>query len=158
MIIRSIKSIIADRSFPAIAPEASVTDACEMLARRETDALVVVDKVGGPQGILTDRDIIRRGVGRGMPLEWLTVAEIMTPTPKPLAAAMSLADALAALDESGLPVLPVVDRGRVVGLLSERDIPAKYRVMAENMSQWRHADQVTGQAPLPVHRAAALAD
>lgn len=51
-----------------------------------------------------------------------TVGERMTPNPVTIPADLSLADAAERMSEHGIRHLPVVAEGRVVGLVSERDL------------------------------------
>lgn len=51
-----------------------------------------------------------------------TIGDCMTANPVTIPAALSLADAAERMYEHGIRHLPVIDRGHVVGLVSERDL------------------------------------
>jgi acetoin utilization protein AcuB len=51
-----------------------------------------------------------------------TIAECMTPDPVTIPADLSLADAAERMFECGIRHLPVIERGQVIGLVSERDL------------------------------------
>jgi acetoin utilization protein AcuB len=50
------------------------------------------------------------------------VADVMTPNPETIAPDASIRQALAFMRESGFRRLPVVESGRLVGIISERDL------------------------------------
>jgi CBS domain-containing protein len=84
---------------------------------------VLVEEAGALVGIFTERDLISR-VDHGDQL-WshVVVGDVMTPHPMVIRPADSLAEALRRLIAGHRRHLPVVDeRGKVLGLLSIRDI------------------------------------
>ena len=98
----------------------SVKDALFVITDKGLGAVSVVDDKKHLVGLLTDGDI-RRGLSRGFAFLDRPVVEIMTKTPKTIAAHKLAAEALH-LMESNKPrpitVLPVIDENRcVVGLL-----------------------------------------
>ena len=109
----------------------TVQTAADLMRARKIRHLPVVDAAGKLVGIVTDRDIRQilfaprmrtRGMDLGTLADQITVGEIMsTPvvTTKPYA---ELADAATIMYERKLGALPVVEAGRVVGILSEIDV------------------------------------
>jgi CBS domain-containing protein len=86
---------------------------------------VVVEDAGELVGIFTERDLLSR-IDHGDPL-WshVVVRDIMTPAPMVVRAGDSLAEAMRRLTQGRRRHLPIVDdHGRLVGLLSIRDILA----------------------------------
>jgi CBS domain-containing protein len=84
---------------------------------------VLVEEEGTLVGIFTERDLLNR-VDYSDPL-WshVVVRDVMTPYPMVIHADDSLSEALRRLTQGHRRHLPVVDeRGRVLGLLSIRDI------------------------------------
>lgn len=55
-------------------------------------------------------------------MQTLTVRTVMTPAPKVIDAQAHTSTAQALMDELGVRHLPVIDRDRLVGVLSERDL------------------------------------
>ncbi|MEO8703709.1 MAG: CBS domain-containing protein, partial [Kofleriaceae bacterium] len=86
---------------------------------------VVVEEGGDLVGIFTERDLLSR-VDHGDAL-WshVVVRDIMTPQPMVVRASDSLAEAMRRLTQGRRRHLPIVDdRGKLVGLMSIRDILA----------------------------------
>lgn len=80
---------------------------------------------GGGQtvvGIFTERDaLVKLGV-QTAELRHLPVSQFMTPTPETIDGDAEIAYALQKMDVGGYRHLPVVERGRVLGVVSIRDI------------------------------------
>jgi Zn-dependent protease/CBS domain-containing protein len=72
-----------------------------------------------PAGLLTRSDLLA-GLSRGG--REAPVAEFLRPGPEPVEADSALVAAVARLRESGIPCLPVVERGHTVGLLTLENI------------------------------------
>jgi len=114
-----------EKENPLVTGDMSVKDALFVITDKGLGAVSVVDDKKHLVGLLTDGDI-RRGLSRGFAFLDRPVVEIMTKTPKTIAAHKLAAEALH-LMESNKPrpitVLPVIDENRcVVGLLHMTDL------------------------------------
>jgi acetoin utilization protein AcuB len=111
----------------AVAP---VREAFELLKTRKIRHLPVVDERGRLVGIVTDRDLrqmvfdpaIQERLGDVDVLEGLTVREIMTWGVITVRPQTEIRQAARLMHEQKVGALPVVDAGRVVGMLTERDV------------------------------------
>jgi CBS domain-containing protein len=77
-----------------------------------------VVKDGKLVGIVTDRDIVLRVVAGKKDPAHVAVSEIMTASPVTVAPAMRAEDASKLMSEKQVRRLPVVDSGRLVGILT----------------------------------------
>lgn len=138
MIIRSIREVIAGRKLHGVAPDVTVRAACRALVDADSDALAVMD---GDRlvGVLCEQDVIRKCVAEGRRADETRVAEIMSPEPVTIRAEAPLADALEQMTSRGIRHLPVIESGQVVGMVSMRDIPTEYRLMAERFAEYHRA-------------------
>ena len=107
--LRPKKPIIADSSD-------SVLDVCKILKDKRGDAALIVGADGGLAGIVSDTDIVRRVVAKHLDHSSL-VEGVMTPNPKCVDMSDSAIDALGTMIENHFRHLPVLENGRVVGLL-----------------------------------------
>lgn len=108
-----------------IGPDAGVAEAAERMDRFAVGCLVVVDAAGGTVGILTDRDLLRRVVAAGRDRERTRVADVMT---RELVSASSrdpLERLLECMRSAGVRRLPILEDGRLVGLVSLDDVVAE---------------------------------
>ncbi len=119
----NIASILATKGGRVITirPEQSVGEAVRVLAGHNIGALVVVDQALTPVGILSERDIVR-AAARSEQAFGQRVSEIMTRdviTGLPHDDLLSVANTMT---DRRIRHLPVVDGGRLVGIVSIGDL------------------------------------
>ncbi len=104
-----------------VTPQHSVLDALKILAQENVGALLVME---GERlaGILSERDYTRKVVLKGRSSESTRVEEIMTPGVICVSPRTKARDCMALMTEKSIRHLPVVDEGRVIGMVSIRDI------------------------------------
>jgi len=109
------------RAMVAVRPEDTVLDAIKILAREDIGAAVVVsgDRL---VGIFSERDYTRKVVLKGRHSETTKVEEIMTANVVCVSPRAKTRDCMALMSEKNIRHLPVVEEGRVVGMVSIRDI------------------------------------
>jgi len=104
-----------------IAPEGRLTEAVSVMAEHNMGSLVVIDK-GRMAGILTFKEILQAlSKGRGA-LGEAKVGEIMERDPVTASPVMEVNDLRRAMIDSGARYLPVMDRDRLIGVISFRDV------------------------------------
>ena len=114
------------RSKPArpiitVSPEQSVLEAIKVLASEDIGAAVVMTG-NRLAGIFSERDYTRKVILRGRSSDTTRVEEIMTPQVVVVTPRTKTRECMALMTEKGIRHLPVVDEGRVVGMVSIRDI------------------------------------
>jgi CBS domain-containing protein len=104
-----------------VKPEDSVLDAIKVLAHEDIGAAVVMS---GERlaGIFSERDYTRKVVLKGRSSDTTRVEEIMTPNVICVSPRARTRDCMALMSEKGIRHLPVVEDGRVIGMVSIRDI------------------------------------
>ena len=103
-----------------IAPDASIADAADLMNREVVGAVVVVDH-DHPVGIVTDRDLVVRGLVRRLPLD-ARIDSVMTTELVTLPADADLHDAMALFHRHPIRRLPLLDDGRMIGMLTVDDV------------------------------------
>jgi len=105
----------------SVKPEDSVLDAIKVLAREDIGAAIVMS---GDQlaGIFSERDYTRKVVLKGRASETTRVEEIMTANVICVSPRARTRDCMALMSEKNIRHLPVLEEGRVVGMVSIRDI------------------------------------
>jgi len=106
-----------------IAPDATVHDCIELLNAKRIGALVVMDDAGVPFGIVSERDILRVASGTKGDMSGLTVRKIMTPADRLVTAEKddTIRDIMSLMTENRIRHVPIVDDGKVVGIVSIGD-------------------------------------
>lgn len=109
------------RNVITIRPEQTVKDAVVLLTQHNIGALVVVNEAGQPVGIISERDIIRRAAQREDVFS-LAVSQVMTKdviTGLPQDDLISVAHTMT---ERRFRHLPIMDKGKLVGIISIGDV------------------------------------
>ena len=104
-----------------ISPGLSMRDAAVAMAARGVGAAVVIDPEQPGPGIVTERDILQ-SIAAGQDPDREQVCEHLSPELTFAAPDWSLERAAEAMVRGGFRHLVVVDGGRMVGILSMRDI------------------------------------
>lgn len=105
----------------SVSPETPVGDVLNLLVDSKIGC-VIVSEGETMVGIFTERDALMRLNVRAAELADRPISEFMTPSPESIEHDASLAFALHRMDVGGYRHVPVVDAGRVVGIISIRDI------------------------------------
>lgn len=118
-------------SVVSITPEESAALAARLLSRHDLGALPVCGQDGGLLGIVTDRDIITRCVAAGEEPSRVPVRDIMSRAPITIDPEDDIRFAARRMATRQIRRLPVVDGGRVVGMVSLGDLARSHRCDAE---------------------------
>jgi len=122
-----------------VRPEATVRELLDMLAEHRIGALVVSQDGRSVDGIVSERDIVRRLHDRGPAVLDVTVTEIMTDDVSTVGPDEHLEHLMALMTNNRFRHVPVVTDGALVGIISIGDV-VKHR-MDELQSE---RDQLVG--------------
>jgi CBS domain-containing protein len=105
----------------SIEPASRAADAVATMARENLGSLVVIEQ-GRMVGMLTFHELLRALALRGGALGDMNVADIMQRNPVTAAPDMEVNDLRRTMLESGARYLPVMRDGRLLGVISFRDV------------------------------------
>ncbi len=105
----------------AVAPTTSVADTARLMSDRNIGAVVVTTD-GRVEGMFTERDLLRRAVKSRDEWGRTPIARFMTSNPVSVAPDAPWAEATTIMDQRGIRHLPVVEAGKLIGMLSVRDL------------------------------------
>ena len=120
MVDRSIRSLIADTECITCPESMTVSEAARVMKRHRIGAIMVVES-DQLIGIFTERDALFRVVADDRDLNTTRVADVMTRNPQSIAPDKPFADALKLMHTGRFRHVPVVERGRPVGMVSASD-------------------------------------
>jgi CBS domain-containing protein len=105
----------------AVAPTDSVTEAAQAMKEQDVGSLPVVE---GERlvGIVTDRDIVVRAVAEGVDPRTATVGDVTSGDLVTVEPDEDLDDALKLMAQHRIRRLPVVEDGRLVGVVAQADV------------------------------------
>jgi len=110
------------RDVLAIPPEATLFEAARVLTKNRIGALVVRDSGGALAGIVTERDIVRAVADEGAAALALTVADCMTKDVATCEENDTIAEIMETMTRCRFRHMPVVENGRVAGIISIGDV------------------------------------
>lgn len=105
----------------SIEPAGRATDAVATMAKENLGSLVVLDQ-GRMVGMLTFHELLRAIAARGGTLNDVKVADIMVKNPVTATPDMEVNDLRRTMIASGARYLPVLHDGRLIGVISFRDV------------------------------------
>jgi len=117
---RTVKQIIEGQDPVTASATTTVREAARLMKEHNIGALMVVD---GEKlvGMFTERDGLFRVLAGALDGETTQLSAVMTANPQTIAPDRGFTGALQMMHEGGYRHLPVVENGRVIGIVSVRD-------------------------------------
>jgi CBS domain-containing protein len=121
--IRSIKVVVANRETVTVDGQTSARDAARLMAERAIGAVPVIE---GDRlvGIFTERDVMSRIVAAGRDPVATSVADVMSTDLVVASVEESYETCLSRMQQARVRHLIVLDKGRLAGIVSLRDLLA----------------------------------
>lgn len=129
----------------SIPSDASVYSAIETMADKHVGALLVIDN-GNLVGIVSERDYARKVILMGRSSKDTFVREIMTPSPVDICLECTVDEAMRTMTANRIRHLPVVDKQKVVGVLSIGDL-VNWIIASQDQAIEQLEHYITGQYP-----------
>lgn len=104
-----------------IGPHATAYEALELMAEKDIGALLVLEE-GRLVGIFSERDYARKVILYGRSSKNTTVGELMTSTVITIDPENSISDCMAIMTANRIRHIPVVENGRLLGLITLGDV------------------------------------
>ncbi|MGN0659334.1 MAG: CBS domain-containing protein [Emergencia sp.] len=111
--------------------DASVSHAAALMKQQNIGFVPVCDNNGGLLGAVTDRDLLLRVLASGRDPVSTKVCEIMTEKVTVLTGDMDIHDAACVFSKEKVRRLPVLENGRLAGILSVCDMARRRLYLAE---------------------------
>jgi len=106
----------------AVPASASVADAVALMSSKGIGAIIVRTSGGAVEGIVTERDLMRRVLNEGRDAKTTAVAAVMSPEVRRVASTVTVEEALRLMVVHNHRHLLVEDGTQVQGLVSIRDL------------------------------------
>ena len=117
---RKLANIVKDQEPLVLAERETVRQACCRMHERRTGSVLVVDTQQRLTGIFTGRDAVRT-LAEGKDAAATTLAQAMTPNPVTITPDCRAIDALREMSDHGCRHLPVLEHGKIWGVVSRGD-------------------------------------
>jgi CBS domain-containing protein len=112
--IMTNKPIVASRDM-------TLKDAAELMAGENVNSLLIVEN-NEPVGIVTDEDIVRKCVAKGLDSKKLKLKDIVSSNLMTITPEKDVYDALILMRDNNIRQLPVVNKKKLEGFLTLKDI------------------------------------
>ena len=103
-------------------PETSVAEVCRLLQRRRIGAIPIVDRAGAIVGIISERDIVAGLSEHGAAVVGMTVGALMSRQVQHCRPDDGIGEIMAVMTNRRVRHLPVIEDGRLNGLVSIGDV------------------------------------
>ncbi len=120
--MRKMADLVRHQDPLVLPPSATVRDACRRMRERRVGAVLVVAEDDDRRlvGIFTGRDAVHRVLAEGKCAR-TKLADVMTPAPTTIPPHTSAIEALRLMEDGRHRHVPIVDEGKVVGIVSRFD-------------------------------------
>lgn len=142
-----VRDVLAEkgREVYAIGPRATVRQAVQRMNEHGVGALLVLD-ADRPVGIFTERDVLRRVVDAGRDPDSTLVEDVMSSPVVTVRPETTVREAMEMVTKLRHRHLPVVEAGRVVGMVSIGDL-LRWVTYYQQREIEHMTDYITGRAP-----------
>jgi len=120
MVRKIIPDIVSNQDFFELAADATVRDAAQGMAEKGVHSVLVTEG-GALTGIFTSTDLVRKVVAVGLRPSLTSLSDVMTRDPETVSPGFDAIKALHRMHDGHFRHLPVVDDGKLVGIVSRRD-------------------------------------
>ena len=120
MLRRIIPDVIREQQVIYLGGQATARQAAKLMRKHNVGAVLIIEDEA-LKGILTVNDMTYRVIAEGLDPDKTLLGEVMTPGPDTVSSDTTAIDALRLMQAGGYRHLPVVDGGRVLGVVSRRD-------------------------------------
>jgi CBS domain-containing protein len=120
MFSQSVKSIMDARKLILVPGTMTVREAAQLMKSKHYGAVLITE---GDEllGIFTERDAVFRVIAAGRDPETTKLAEVMTRSPQTISSDKTFGHAMLMMHEGAFRHVPVIDHGKLVGMVSSRN-------------------------------------
>lgn len=120
MFSQRIRDVMEQTALITAPPKTTVSEAAELMAHKKVGAVMVIEHES-LVGIFTERDVVFRVIAQGRDAKTTPLADVMTTEPQTVDPNKSFGYALLVMHEYGFRHLPVVENGKLIGIVSARN-------------------------------------
>lgn len=120
-----------------LSPEETIKNCAKVMEEHHVSAILVVGKNEELQGIVTEKDIVRKIIAKGIDPYVKKISSIMETDMPTIGPDSDLSDAMKKMSDFNVRHLPVKKSGKLVGLITGKDIlkiqPHLFEILVEKI-------------------------
>ena len=117
----TVSSIMVKKNLPLVSGGSKFSQLLEKTTKSNLGLAIIVDDKKKLIGVISDGDI-KRIMKKNKNFESIYIKTVMTKKPLIVSPTMLAAEALSVLEDNSISALPVIDKNKVVGILTLKDI------------------------------------
>ena len=117
----TVSNIMIKRNIPLVTGSSKFSKLLDKTTKSNLGLAIIIDNKKKLLGVISDGDI-KRIMRENKNSESIQIEKVMTKTPVTVSSTMLAAEALSVLEEKNISALPVMDKDKVVGILTLKDI------------------------------------
>tara|TARA_B100000242_G_scaffold293502_1_gene271854 strand:- start:227 stop:1189 length:963 start_codon:yes stop_codon:yes gene_type:complete len=117
----TVSSIMIKKNIPLVTGNSKFSKLLEKTTKYNLGLAIITDSQKKLIGVISDGDI-KRIMKENKDFESIQIKTVMTKTPVIVSPTMLAAEALSILEDNNITVLPVIDKNKVTGILTLKDI------------------------------------
>mgnify|MGYP003439064761 CR=1 FL=1 len=114
-------AVMMRRTLRTISPDASLLEVAKLMRETKVGA-VLVQEAGHYSGIVSESDLVRKGMAESCPAQETLVRAVMSSPLLSIEITSSAHEASEKMAEHGIRHLAVSDEGEIIGIISVRDL------------------------------------
>ncbi|MCK4902946.1 MAG: CBS domain-containing protein [Thermoplasmatales archaeon] len=118
-----------------VEPDTTVLEAAKLMKKRKIGNVIVVEKKQ-PIGILTESDILKKVVAEGKNAKDVTVKTVMSTPIIVTEPYITLEEAINTMGKCSIRRLPVIEDGKLIGIITQKDISLISPILHEISREW----------------------
>ena len=122
-----------------VSPDTTVQEVARLMKKNKIGNCIISQE--RPIGIVTESDIVRKIVSSDKKASTVPVKKIMSTPVMVVDPYMSLEDAMNKMGKSNIRRLPVVDEGKLIGIITQKDISRISPMLHEISREWSLIDR-----------------
>jgi len=128
----TVKAVLNNKGYAVVSvePAATVLEIAQTITSRRIGAVLVLHEDGSVAGIVSERDVVKALASHAAKVLDLRASDLMTRDVITATPDTSVDDAMEVMDTGYFRHLPVLEEGRLAGIISVRDL-VKYRIMQQ---------------------------
>ena len=114
-------AVMMNRDIKKISPEANIRELAQLMRDKRIGS-ALVGQADDYIGIVSETDLVRKGLAEGLNPDQATVREVMSSPIITIDINRTVADANELMAKRGIRHLPITELGKIVGIISVRDL------------------------------------